>query len=433
MITLRIFIVALLVFVNAFFVAAEFAIVKLRMGQVEPLVRQGKLTARAVAAILKNLNAYLSACQLGITLASLGLGWIGEPVVAELLKPLFRLLSLSPEWVHYVSLPFAFIVITFLHITLGEQAPKILAIQKERPTALAVSLPLQVFYYTFRPVIWAINGTSNMILRLMGLRLVDEHGEAPSADELRMMVAETIAGGELRRVERRVMKGILEFYEKTARQIMVPRPDIVYMDTNASLDENIRIALESGRTRFPLCKGHLDNVIGMVHARDLLEALSSDEPPDNVEALKRDLLFLPETIHLNTVLLKFQRERRHMALLVDEFGGVAGLVTLEDVLEEIVGQIQDEFDTEEPLIIPKGSDRFLVNGKCPIDDLIDKCPIDLPDFKADTASGLVTERIGHIPQKGEKIEIGGFWFLVLDAAPTRINQLEISRDEPSPR
>lgn len=430
MITLRIFIVAILVFVNAFFVAAEFAIVKLRMSQVEPLVRQGKLTARAVASILKNLSAYLSACQLGITLASLGLGWVGEPVVSELLKPLFSLFSLSPEWVHYVSLPFAFIVITFLHITFGEQAPKILAIQKERSTALAVSLPLQAFYYTFRPVIWAINGTSNLILRAMGLRLVDGHGDAPSADELRMMVAETIAGGQLRRVEKRVMKGILEFYEKVARQIMVPRPDIVFMDTNASLDENIRIALESGRTRFPLCKGHLDNVVGMVHARDLLEALSSDEPPQNVETLKRDLLFLPETIHLNTVLLNFQKEKRHMALLVDEFGGVAGLVTLEDVLEEIVGQIQDEFDAEEPLIIPKGANRFLVNGKCPLDDLIEKLAIELPGHKADTIGGLVTELIGHIPQKGEKIEISGFWFVVLDAAPTRVNQIEITKDEP---
>jgi len=430
MITLRIVIVAVLVFVNAFFVAAEFAIVKLRMSQVEPLVRQGKLSARAVASILKNLNAYLSACQLGITLASLGLGWVGEPVVSELLKPLFSLFGLSAQWVHYVSLPFAFVVITFLHITFGEQAPKILAIQKERPTALAVSLPLQVFYYTFRPVIWAINGTSNMILRVMGLRLVDEHGESPSADELRMMVAETIAGGELRRVEKRVMKGILEFYEKVARQIMVPRPDIVFMDTDASLEENIRIALESGRTRFPLCKGHLDNVIGMVHTRDLLEALSSDEPPSSVERLKRDLLFLPETIQLNSVLLNFQKQKRHMAVLVDEFGGVAGLVTLEDVLEEIVGQIQDEFDVEEPLVVPKGAGRFLVNGKCPLDDLVEKCRIDLPEVKADTAGGLVTELIGHIPRKGEKIQVGPFWFLVLDAAPNRVNQIEITKEEP---
>lgn len=430
MIALQILIVTVLVVVNAFFVAAEFAIVKLRMSQIEPMARQGKLTARAVASILKNLNAYLSACQLGITLASLGLGWVGEPVVAELLKPCFALFELPPEWVHYISLPFAFIVITFLHITLGEQAPKILAIQKERPTALACALPLQVFYYTFKPVIWAINGTSNLILRAMGLRLVDEHGEAPSADELRMMVAETIAGEELRPVEKRVMKGIIEFYETTVRQIMVPRPDIVFMDTNDSLEENIRVALESGRTRFPLCKGHLDDVIGMIHARDLLEALSSKESADRVESLKRDLLYLPETITLNTVLLNFQRARRHMALIVDEFGGVAGLVTLEDVLEEIVGQIQDEFDEEEPLIIRKGKDGFLVNGKCPLDDLVEKCSIDLPDVKADTAGGLVTELIGHIPRKGETVEVGGYCFLVLDAVPTRINHIEIRRRDP---
>ena len=216
------------------------------------------------------------------------------------------------------SLPAAFITITFLHITVGEQAPKMIAIQREQATALAVSLPLLVFYHVFRPFIWFIDGASRLILRGLGFGSVDEHRERFTADELRLMVAETIAGGELSRVERQVMKGVLEFEDKTARQIMVPRPDIVFLDTRDSFRENVAAALESGKTRFPLCAGNLDHVVGMVHSRDLLRALAEGAKDVSVESLKREVPFLPETLGLNDLLLRFQKKRTHMAVLLDE-------------------------------------------------------------------------------------------------------------------
>jgi CBS domain containing-hemolysin-like protein len=425
MIAIDIAVLTVLVFVNAFFVAAEFAIVKIRTSQLEPLASQGRLTARAAVSIVRNLNTYLSACQLGITLASLGLGWIGEPVVAEILKPLLSLFDLPPEWVHYIALPAAFATITFLHITLGEQAPKILAIQKERATTLTVSIPLLVFYQIFRPFIWAINGTSNLILKAIGLHAVEEHKEALSADELRLMVAATIAGGELSQVERRVMQGVLDIRGKIARQIMVARPDIIALDQGDPLEKNVRVVIESGRTRFPLCDGSLDKVIGMIHAHDMLRALADEKDDIPVGRLKRKILMLPETIDLNLLLRRFQKERIHMAVLLDEYGGVAGMATLEDVLEELVGQIQDEFDDEAPLVVNAGEGRYTVAGKCHLDDIAAQCGVTLPEAKADTVGGLVTELIGHIPKRGERVRVGRHRFTVIDAVPTHVRLVEI--------
>jgi CBS domain containing-hemolysin-like protein len=422
---IRILILSLLVLVNGFFVAAEFALVKVRMSQIEPLARKGKLRARAVGSILKRLDAYLSACQLGITLASLGLGWIGEPVVAALLHPVLAALSLPAEWVHYISLPFAFVVITFLHITIGEQAPKMLAIQKEQATSLAVSIPLVAFYFLLRPIIVSIIGASNLILRLLGLSVVSEHGNGITADELRLMVAETIRGGELSRVERVVMRGVLEFEDKIARQIMVPRPDIVFMDTRRSLKANLKSVLKSGHTRFPVCDGNIDRVVGMLHTRDLLKPLAAGKLDIPVEQITRRILFLPETVHLNILLLQFQRERTHLAMLLDEYGGVEGMVTLEDVLEELVGQIQDEFDHEEPVILPQESGRFIIEGKCPLDVLERRCGVEIPEVRADTAGGLMAELMGHIPGKGEEVRVGRHLMVVLDALPTRVSRIEL--------
>jgi CBS domain containing-hemolysin-like protein len=412
-------------------VAAEFALVKVRMSQIEPLAKKGRLSATAVSRILPRLDAYLSACQLGITLASLGLGWVGEPVVAALLKPVFEFFDLPADWTHYIALPAAFVTITFLHITIGEQAPKMWAIQKEKSTALAVSLPLIAFYTVLKPVIWAINGASNLILRAVGLQTVNEHGAA-TADELRLMVAETIAGGALKRVERTVMKGILDFDKMMARQIMVPRPDIIYMDKRRTLQENIETAFASGKTRFPVCDGNLDHVTGMVHVRDLLKAHVSGHVKQSVAKLQRQLLILPETVRLNVLLLQFQRQHVHMAVLVDEYGGVAGMVTLEDVLEGLVGEIQDEFDHEAPQILPQDPGRWLVKGKCPLHELADRCGIEIPDVKVDTAGGLITEMVGHIPKKGESVKVGRHRFTVVDALPVRVRTLEVVEEGPEP-
>lgn len=427
--------VLLLVLANGFFVAAEFALVKVRMTQIEHLARSGNFAAKLGRTILNHLEAYLSACQLGVTLASLGLGWVGEELVAEWMKPLAITLGFKPESVHYFALPTAFVVITSLHITLGEQAPKILAIRSARATLLTVALPLVVFFKVLWPFIWLLNMASNLLLRAIGVKMVPESEQMHTEEELRLILAESAAGGELSRRERLMMENVLDLENKVARQVMVPRRDIIYLSTRRSFQENLALVAESRHTRFPLCDGDLDRVIGMVHAKDLLAAVTTGQPAPapSLTRLSRKLPFLPETMRLDVMLREFQRNRTHVAMVVDEYGSVAGMVTFENVLEELVGPIQDEFDRELPQVIRRGDGRYLVDAMCALDDLVDECRVELPsDITADTTGGLMVELLGHIPQPGEKVRIGMHEITVLDAEPTRVRRVEVVRIDAEP-
>ncbi len=429
---LNVLIVSSLVLANGFFVAAEFALVKVRIAQIEVLARDGSWKARWVRHVLGKLDAYLSACQLGITLASLGLGWVGEPVVARGLLAAFSAWGLDEQHAHYISWPLAFALITFLHITLGEQAPKVLAVQKSRGTALAVVGPLVVFHIVFQPVIALINGFSNLMLRIVGVRLLDGQEQAHSEEELRLILAELAAGGSLSLGERAIMENVLNLEDKRARQVMVPRSDIVFLSTTRSLEENFRIVAESGHTRFPLCEGDLDHVIGMIHAKTLLQRVITRRPPSTIRELAQEVKFFPETIRLDGLLREFLRGRQHMAMLVDEYGVISGLVTFEDVLEQVVGPIYDEFDRELPPIVQTSPGRYAIDALCPIDEFAEKCHVSLPEVEADTVGGMISELLGHIAKEGESIRLGAQELRVVKADSRRVKRLELIAVEGPP-
>jgi CBS domain containing-hemolysin-like protein len=425
--------VVLLLLANGFFVAAEFALVKVRLSQIEDLAKKGSWAAKITESVLERLDAYLSACQLGITLASLGLGWVGEPVVARLLEPIVIACGFSAERAHYIAFPVAFVSISSLHIILGELAPKSLAIRAARPTSLICAPPLMLFYRVFLPFIYVLNNAANLFLMLCGVHPLKEGMETHTADELRLILAESAAGGELSRRERLMMENVLDLEDKVVRQVMVPRRDIVYLNTRKSVVENLALVSESRHTRFPLCDGELDRVVGMVHTKDVLISQMSGEPITSFGRMARRIPFLAETMRLDVVLREFQKTRTHVAMVVDEFGSISGMITFENVLEEIIGPIQDEFDRELPQIIKRSAGRYHIDGLCPVADLADELGLTPPeDLEAETTGGMVIELLGHIPNSGEKVKVGRFEFRVLDAEPTRVRRVEAVELEPMP-
>lgn len=428
---LQLIFVLFLVLANGFFVAAEFALVKVRLSQIEQLARAGSLSAKLTRGILHQLDSYLSACQLGITLASLGLGWVGESVGIRLLEPMFAAIGI-PQAAKYLAMPLAFVLITILHISLGEQAPKIMAIRSARATALTVSWPLMIFYKLLWPFIWVLNMISNLILRVVGLGAATPGEQMPSEEELRLILSESAAGGQVSRRERLMMENVLDLEDKVTRQVMVPRRDIVTLNTRKSIEDNLQVISESQYTRFPLCDGDLERVIGMVHTKDVLGIIASGKPLTSLTRLARKIPVFPETMRLDVLLREFQRNRTHVAMVVDEYGTVSGMVTFENVLEELVGPIQDEFDRELPMIIRRNNGRFLVDALCPLDDLVEACHLELPEVTSDTTGGLIVELLGHIPEAGEKLRLGRFELTVIDAEATRVRRIEVQEIEPEP-
>ncbi len=421
-------IVLLLVAFNGFFVAAEFALVKIRLSEVEVLAKDGSRTAQIVRNILHSLDTYLSSCQLGVTLGSLGLGWFSERTVAALLEPLVLSLGFSAETSHLIAIPVAFAIMTFVLITAGELVPKFVALQKYRQVAQAIGIPLVVFYKVFRPFIWLLNVSANLMLRCLGIRVTNEQGGSITEPELRMTLVTMVAGGQVTRRERRIMENVLDLEEKVARRYMLPRNQIVYLNQNDDREKKLRVVAESGHTRFPLCNEDLDQIIGIVHVKDLFRNLFDEQSSSSLEEIARDPLFLPETIRLDALLLEFQRRNTMLAVLVDEFGTVSGMITLENVLEELVGPIQDEFDSEAPLIVRTGPHRFEVEASCPVDQVIRACGLQLPDdLTSDTTGGVMIELLGHIPRQGEKVRAGTHLMTALRVEPTRVQRLRIDR------
>lgn len=422
----------LLVFLNGFFVAAEFALVKVRPTQIEPHVAAGQRSARVARHMIQHLDAYLSATQLGITLASLALGWIGEPAFAWVVTPLVTAVTggANPELVHSASVTFSFLVITILHIVLGELAPKSIAIRKSEATALAVSLPLFVFYKVSYPAIWLLNHTANALLKLIGIAPVTEGEAAHDEEELRLLLASS-QNNHVSLQKRELLDNIFELSHRLARQIMLPRQDVVYLSTSRTVSENLRLARRSGHTRFPLCQGDLDHVIGVVHIKDLFRR---ERPLVALEEIAREIAFVPETLELDRLLKRMRTERFHMAAVIDEYGGVSGVVTLEDVIEEIVGQIEDEFDVEKPELQARGDGVYAVSGGMLIEDLEAALELELSERDEDTIGGLVLSELGRNPAVGDQVEVGPMILEVLEVQGNRVNtvQLTVKRPETVP-
>jgi CBS domain containing-hemolysin-like protein len=423
---LKMLLVLLLVGANGFFVAAEFALVKIRLSEVKARAREGHKSGKLVENIVGHLDAYLSACQLGITLASLGLGWVGEPLVATSIGPVLGRLGVPPHNVHYFAFPLAFGLITFLHITAGEQVPKILAIQKYQATAFTVSVPLAVFYRVFKPFIWVLNTSSGFMLRTIGVKPVPEHGVATET-ELRLILFESAQGGNVSLRERLMMENVLDLEDKSARSCMLPRNKIVYIDREKPIEEQLGTMTRSGHTRLPVCDGDLDHVIGVIHVKDVFHKIATEGSPADLTPMIRPAVFFLETVRLNHVLRDLQKSRTIMALLVDEFGVVSGLITLENILEEVVGPIQDEFDAEQPRIRKTGEATFEIDASCSLANLRREINLKVPDVESDTVGGLVIELMGHIPRVGEFIVTGRHKITVTSAERTRVLSLSVEK------
>ena len=414
----------LLVLLNGFFVAAEFALVKVRPTQIEPNVERGERRAKLLDHMVTHLDAYLSATQLGITLASLGLGWIGEPAFAWVLRPMLVGLGATEAVIHSVSLTVAFAVITVLHIVLGELAPKSLAIRHPKPTSLWVAYPLYAFYKVSYPAIYLLNNTANAVLRLVGVQPVSESELAHSEEELRLLLASTKE--EMPEQKRELLDNVFELSHRVARQIMVPRGDVVFLSTTRALDDNLHAARVSGHTRFPLCRGDLDQAIGLIHIKDLFRL---ERPPRSLEEIARPLTFVPETLPLDELLRRMRAERVHLAAVLDEYGGTSGIVTLENVIEEIVGEIQDEFDLERPELVAMGPGRYRVDGGMLVEDLEDALDLEISERDEDTIGGVVLSELGRRPRVGDAVQVGPLRLRVAEAERNRIKILDLEVEQ----
>jgi CBS domain containing-hemolysin-like protein len=416
-----------LVLLNGFFVTAEFALVKIRVSQIDTLAAEGSKRATFAKQVRDNLNAYLSACQVGITAASLGLGWLGEPFLARMLQPFFALAKIeSPAVITSVSFTLAFSAITFLHIVLGEQAPKILAIRKAMPSALFVSGPLQLFYTIFKPAIWFLNAASNWILRhLLRIEPVAEGELAHSEEELRLIFAESAKSAEVTPLGRELVINVLDLRDRVVRDIMTPRGEIVYLDLDDDFETNVKKAIESRHTRFPLCRENLDNTVGLIHIKELVPMMR-DPHPDLLK-IKRDLIPVPEMMPLEKLLKLFLSKHAHLALAVDEFGGTVGMVTLENILEELVGDIQDEFDAEKEEFRKISENEFAVDGALGLYELNDLTGLELESADVSTIGGYVTHLLGHLPKQGEQVRINNYLVTVAQTDGRRVNQLHFRK------
>jgi CBS domain containing-hemolysin-like protein len=429
-------IIAGLIFVNGFFVAAEFALVKVRTSQIDQLVEKGNWAAKLTSKALDHLDAYLSASQLGITVASLALGYEIEKIVKPIEGALVYLGIVGgaeiPGSLPPLASILAFSFVTFLHMALGEQAPKSLAIRSARTISLWTAPVLIAFYYLFFPFIWLLNNASNLTLRVIGLGRSDHAEVAHTEEELRHIVAESVAGGHLSRNERIMIENVLNLEQKTARRVMVPRPDVVYLSLSRPLEDNLRIARQAGHTRYPLCQDDLTTVLGMIHVKDLFRLGGPSNVRPDLRKASRRVPFLPESLRLDQLLVEFQKNRVHLAMLLDEYGGVVGMVSLENVLEELVGPIQDEFDRETPQVLNLGGDVFEVDAACPLDVLATSCDLEVPETDAETAGGLILDLLGRLAKVGDRVTVDGHVLTVTRADPTRIRTIRVEKVSDGP-
>ncbi len=427
--------VVVLVLLNGFFVAAEFAVVKVRDTQLVALAAQGHRRARVARRILGNLDATLSATQLGITLASLGLGWIGEPVFATLLEPVVRWLQIESEQVrHSIAFAVGFSVITFLHIVAGELAPKSLAIRKPLPTSLWVAVPLVWFYRASYPAIWMLNHAANWLLRRFGIEPVSEAELAHSEEELRLLIASAARpGGEAAAFSRQVVLNAFDLRQRLAREVMRPRHEIVALSTTDPLERCLEIAEKTRYSRFPLCaRGDLDRTLGVVHVKDLYALRTRARTGADLLSAARKLLYVPETARLDRLLQLCLERKLHLVIVVDEYGTTTGLLTLENILEELVGQIQDEFDLEPPLCVRTGPDTWELDGRFPLHELAELVGQPLQAEDLTTTSGLVTHRLGGFPKPGDVVPLGEYRLCVEETDGPRVTRLKLTRTPPAP-
>ncbi len=406
---LGILIVFVLVLINGFFVAAEFSLVSVRKTRVEELVAHGNRDAKAVQHAIRDPDRFIAATQLGITLASLGLGWIGEPALSHLLEPVFMWLpgEIGGVAAHVAAGgALAFFLITSMHVVMGELMPKSIALQNPERAALAVARPTLWAEQIFRPFIWLLNGLGNILLRVLGFQRASEHTQLHSVEELKMLVDASQQGGVIQSTESEMLHAVFDFGEMLARQVMVPRTEMITAEVDQAWPDVIDLVLQHHITKIPVYENDLDHIVGVLHVKDLVRVMRI---PANARPLLRDLmrepLFVPDTIRIDTLLARFRQRKQHLAILLDEYGGTAGLVTLQDLLEEIVGEVSDDFEVNEPSVqrLPDGTVRL--NGLMLLEEFNDTFNLNLDDPNYETIAGYVMGQLDRIPKVGDEIDV----------------------------
>ncbi len=429
---LEILAILALVLTNGFFVAAEFAIVKVRSTQIETLSKENPRLAKIAKHVTSHLDVYLSTSQLGVTIASIALGWIGEPVMSRLVEPVINFLGIGDDrMIHAVSFILGFSMITFLHITLGEQAPKYAAIQYPKTFTLGVALPLRLFYMVFRPFIYILNSSANLMLRVVGINPTGEKSLAHSEEEIRLLIADGQKTGVIDATEYKLIENIFDFTETTVREIMVPRTDVFALDIAEPFEKNRKLAIDSGYSRIPVYRETIDSVIGILYMKDLFKMDQAD-PSNRLEQILRPVYFAPEMISINRLMQDFLKQKVHFGVITDEFGGTSGIVTLEDIIEKIVGQIQDEYDDEQKEIEALTDGSYLVSPKIRINAFNKYFGCDIADDEHyQTLAGFLNHLAGHIPNLSETMHFGGLVFTITKKNAKRIQQVKVHREKSS--
>nr|WP_220127187.1 hemolysin family protein [Halobacillus locisalis] len=418
--------VAILIVLTAFFVASEFAIVKVRKTRMEARAAEGDKKAEKSLKLLNNLDYYLSACQLGITITALGLGWLGEPTLEVLLHPVFDELALPPTVTGTISFAIAFFTITFLHVVLGELAPKTIAIQKAEAITLLLCRPLILYSKLMYPLIWLLNGAANIFVRMFGFQTARESDEVHSEDELRHILTQSYKQGEINRSEYQYVDRIFEFDNRTAKEIMIPRTEMAVLDIQDSVTSSIRSMKSKRYTRYPVIEGDKDKVMGLIHMKELV--FMDDQ--DSLRPYIRPIMKVFENVPIHDLLVKMKKEHSHMAVLLDEYGGTSGIVTVEDILEEIVGEIRDEFDHEEEREIRRlKNGHFLLEGKTSIQDINEYFRVDLNHDDIDTISGWIYTQ-DYDASEGTIIQGGRLEFKIVDMEKGQIKKVEVWEKSP---
>jgi CBS domain containing-hemolysin-like protein len=417
---------------NGLFVAAEFSLVKIRATQVDRLVGEGRRSAGLVKEATERLDAYLAVCQLGITISSLGLGALGEPAVAALIEPLLGPLGVEGGTLHFIAFVIGFSIISFLHVVFGELAPKTVAIQSSEGTSLFVAPFMKFFYYLLLPATVVLNGTANAFTRLLGYPPASESDETHSEDEIRTLVTQSARQGMLERDEEGMISAVFELNDKTAREIMVPRPDVVALPERTSLKELVSIAAGGRYTRYPVYQGDsLDRIIGAVHVKDVLRAVEEEATDASKTALDlmRDVLTIPENRRIDEILEDLRKADLQMAVVIDEWGSFEGLFTLEDIIEEIVGEIRDEFDDERPAIIELGEGSYRLDGHVSLGEANETLGTGFVSQDFETIGGLVLDHLGRVPEKGEEVHLDGRLLRVEETDGPRVARVVICKAE----
>ncbi|MEH7245819.1 hemolysin family protein [Neobacillus niacini] len=428
---MNLFLIALLIALTGFFVATEFAIVKVRGSRIEQLIAEGIKGAKAAKHVTTHLDEYLSACQLGITVTALGLGWLGEPTVESLLLPLFQMLELNEAVAHVLSFGLAFASVTFLHVVIGELAPKTIAIQRAEQITLLFSKPLIFFYKVMYPFIWILNHSARVLVGWFGFKGVSENELGLSEEELRILLSESYESGEINKSELEYVNNIFEFDERLAKEIMVPRTEMITLDMNDSIETVRDVIKKEKYTRYPVVvDGDKDNILGLINIKEILtEDITKEELLKNttLKRILKPVIRVIESIPIHDLLVKMQKERSHMAILLDEYGGTSGLVTVEDILEEIVGEIRDEYDIDEVAEIRKiNNDHYLFNAKVLVGEVNDTLGTNLSDDEMDTIGGWFLTR-NFDAKKGDEIEEEGFIFTIKEIQGHHILFIEVKK------